>query len=231
MHLPDGLLPPSFIIPGYAVASGSLWYSLRQIHRGPEPTTQIPKASLLAAAFFVLSLLHIPVPPTSIHLVMNGLMGIVLGYYALPAIAIALFFQAVFFAHGGLSTLGLNFVIMGLPALLAYQAFQRLQPVAKRWGLATATLGAGIGAGAVLLSAGIFVAIAILGLPADLDAAMERRVLLITLVIYSVQAVVEGIFTGLVLSFLARVKPELLRSSGFSGIGGTQARSPSALEE
>ena len=66
----------------------------------------VPKASLLTAAFFVASWIHIPVPPTSVHLVLNGLVGAALGYYAFPAILIGLFFQAVMFQHGGLTTPG-----------------------------------------------------------------------------------------------------------------------------
>jgi hypothetical protein len=36
------------------------WYSLRQINRKPDPTAEIPKASLLTAAFFVASSIYIP---------------------------------------------------------------------------------------------------------------------------------------------------------------------------
>ncbi|MFP4007617.1 MAG: energy-coupling factor ABC transporter permease, partial [Spirulinaceae cyanobacterium] len=97
MHIPDGLLPSSVYISGYAITGGVTWYSLRQISQKSNPQTQIPQASLLTAAFFVSSLIHIPIPPTSIHFVLNGLMGIILGYYAFPAILIGLFFQAVMF--------------------------------------------------------------------------------------------------------------------------------------
>ncbi|MGK7879318.1 MAG: energy-coupling factor ABC transporter permease [Crocosphaera sp.] len=88
------------------------------------PQANIPKASLLTAAFFVGSSIHIPLPPTSIHLILNGLMGTLLGYYAFLAIPIGLFFQAVIFNHGGMSTLGVNTIIMGVPAIAAYHLFR-----------------------------------------------------------------------------------------------------------
>ena len=120
MHIPDGLLPPSVCIYGYAITGGLTWFSLRQINRQPDSQQQIPKASLLTAAFFVASLIHIPIPPFSIHLVLNGMMGLILGYYAFPAILIGLLFQTIFFQHGGLSTLGINGLIMGVPSLMVY---------------------------------------------------------------------------------------------------------------
>ena len=63
-----------------------------------------------------------PVPRP--FLVLGGLLGAVLGYFAFPAILVALFFQAVMFGHGGLTTLGINGVILGLPSLLSAMIFR-----------------------------------------------------------------------------------------------------------
>lgn len=100
MHIPDGLLPPAVSISGYAITGGVTWFSLKQIHKQTNYQEEIPKASLLTAAFFVASLIHIPIPPFSIHLVLNGVMGLVLGYYAFPGILIGLFFQGMFSTWG-----------------------------------------------------------------------------------------------------------------------------------
>jgi len=212
VHLPDGLLPPRVLVAGYAVTGGTLWYALRQIRKDRDPTENIPKASLLTAAFFATSLLHVPVPPSSIHLVLNGLMGIVLGYYAFPAIAIGLLFQAVMFGHGGLTSLGVNAAMMGIPALLAARVFHGLRPLAERFGWGMSVLGFATGAGALLLSAAIFVTIAFTTISADLDAGLEQRAIAIALVGYAVQAGIEGVFTSMAIAFLARVKPELIGS-------------------
>ena len=110
-------------VAGYATAGAATWYSLRKINQREDPQAGVPAAALLTAGFFVASWIHIPIPPTSVHLVLNGLLGAVLGYYAFPAILIGLFFQAVMFQHGGLSTLGVNATIMGVPALIAYLSF------------------------------------------------------------------------------------------------------------
>ena len=209
MHIPDGFIPPSICLTGYALTGGVSWYCLRQINRAKNPQAQIPKASLLTAAFFVASLIHIPLPPSSIHLVLNGLMGVVLGYYAFPAILIGLFFQAVMFQHGGLSTLGVNGMMMGIPALLAYHIFQ-LRNLGKKqiiWAKFLAFLAGAIGFG---ISAAVFTFLIIATIPAQIDASKEAAAIYASWFGYSVQMVIEGFFTLMLVSFLQRVKPELL---------------------
>lgn len=210
MHIPDGILPPALTIGGYAVTGGLTWYSLRQIDRYHEPSEEIPRASLLTAGFFVISLINIPIPPTSIHLILNGLVGVVLGYFAFPAILIGLFFQAVLFQHGGISSLGVNAAMMGLPALLAFQVFQFHKSFRKPayWIPVFAFIA---GAGALALSALMFAALVVTTIPAEISAELERKAIYIGLGSYALQAVAEGVFTTLLISFFQRVKPEILK--------------------
>ena len=55
MHIPDGLIPPIVCLTGYAITGGMSWYALQQIKKDSNPQANIPKASLLTAAFFVTS--------------------------------------------------------------------------------------------------------------------------------------------------------------------------------
>ena len=209
MHIPDGIVSPAAAIAGYGLAGGATWFCLKKIDRTGNATEQIPKAALLTAGFFAISLIHVPTPPFgSIHLLLNGLIGIVLGYLAFPAIAIGLFFQAVLFQHGGLSTLGLNAVLMGLPALLAHGWFQLGRRWQRPWQQGTIAFVAG--AGALIASAAIFSTLAIAHIPADLDAGLERAGIIAGLALYSIQALIEGAFTTMAVAYFARVKPELL---------------------
>ena len=213
MHIPDGFVPPSISIAGYAISGGFTWYSLREIKRDRTPQANIPKSALFTAVFFIASLIHIPAPPplTSFHLVLNGMMGTLLGYYAFLAIPIGLFFQAVMFQHGGLSTLGINAVIMGMPAIVAYYIFRCRSRIKNKRQFWTKVLAFISGASAVLLSAILFASIAISTISPELDAAAETTAIYLSLGSYVIQALVEGTFTVMIVSFLEKVKPELLQ--------------------
>ncbi|MBP0031128.1 cobalt transporter CbiM [Roseofilum sp. Guam] len=212
MHIPDGMLPPQVVIVGYAVSGGVMAWSLKQIERSDRTQEQIPKASLLTAAFFVSSSLHIPIPPASVHLVLNGLLGAILGYYAFPAIVIGLFFQTVMFQHGGLSTLGVNALLMGIPALLAGYLFRSRFIFGLKNRFWTPFFGFLSGSSAVALSATIFLSLVLFTLPTDIDQNLEQASLWALLFAHIPLVILEGIFTAMVVLFLERVKPELINN-------------------
>jgi cobalt/nickel transport system permease protein len=204
MHIPDGVLPAAVCVGGYATTALATGLSLRQFKQD-----SVPRASIFTAAFFVASWIHIPIPPTSVHLVLNGLLGAVLGPMAFPAILIGLFFQAVMFNHGGLTTLGVNATMMGLPAILAYYLFSLRPRESRAW---TGVLGFLSGGGAIGLSAVISLVLLITTIPAHLDPEMERASIYALTLAHVPLMVIEGLFTALVALFLQRVRPELLEN-------------------
>ena len=212
MHIPDGFIPPQLCIVGYGLSGLVTWHCLRQVQKHPDPAAQMPKASLLAAAFFVATSIQIPLPPMSLHLVLSGLLGAVLGYYAFLSILIGLFFQALFLGHGGLSTLGINSLIIGIPALIGYGIFHlrhwlpRSLTPAVRYGIGGFLAGS-IG---MILAVTIFISLLIFAIPVGFDAATERTALLTLGIAHGPLIIVEGIFTALLVTFLQRTKPELL---------------------
>ncbi|MEM8502791.1 MAG: cobalt transporter CbiM [Cyanobacteria bacterium P01_D01_bin.1] len=220
MHIPDGILPAQVCIAGYGLTGLLTWYSLRRIDRQGDPSSKIPKASLLTAAFFVASSIYIPIPPSSVHLVLNGLLGVLLGYFAFPAILIGLFFQALVVGHGGLTTLGINASMMGIPALMAYHLFQlrhignkagKRDPLDERAARIRVGLFAFLGGAVGLaIAALIFTGIVITTVPADFDFDTERTAIVALLVLHLPLALLEGAFTAMLAVFLHRVKPELL---------------------
>lgn len=211
MHIPDGVLPLPVTGAGYAATAATAWYSIRRIRQRENYRQDIPKASLLTAAFFVASWIHIPMPPTSVHLVLNGLLGALLGYYAFPAILIGLFFQAVMFGHGGLTTLGVNAMIMGLPAIIAHYIFRLRQwrnngESRKRTGV----FGFLAGVAAMGVSVAMFVGILLTNLPAELNVVSERTAILALATAHVPVIFIEGTITALVTTFLQRVRPKVL---------------------
>lgn len=214
MHIPDGILPAPVCVAGYAIAGGVTWVALRQIHKTSDPREEVPKAALLAAAFFVGSSLSLPLPPASVHLVLNGLLGALLGWYAWPAILIGLLLQAVLLGHGGLTTLGVDAVMMGVPALLAGRVFQLRHYLGKplKPKLALGLFGFLAGAVGVGLAALIFFSLIIFTIPSDLNQAMEQGFLTALMVAHIPLIFLEGLFTTFICWFLLRVKPELLEN-------------------
>lgn len=148
----------------------------------------------------------------SLHLVLSGLLGAVLGYYAFLAILIGLFFQALFLGHGGFSTMGVNAIIIGVPALLAHGIFQlqnwlpRSLKSSLRFGL-TGFLAGSMG---MALAVALFISLLIFTVPVGFDAATERAALLTLGIAHGPLILVEGVFTALLVTFLQRTKPELL---------------------
>ncbi|MEO0769185.1 MAG: cobalt transporter CbiM [Cyanobacteria bacterium J06649_4] len=213
MHIPDGIVPAQVCIAGYGLTGLLTWYSLRQIQRQGNPNDKLPKASLLTAAFFVASSIYIPIPPSSVHLLLNGLLGVVLGYFAVPAILIGLLFQALIVGHGGLTTLGVNATMMGVPALLAYHIFQLrfwLNKTGQQRPFSVglfAFLGGALG---LALTALIFMGIVITTVPADFSASAEQTAVVTLTLTHIPLALLEGGFTAMLAVFLQRVKPELL---------------------
>jgi len=210
MHIPDGILPAAVSIAGYATTGAATYYSLRKINQKENPQEGIPKASLLTSAFFVASWIHIPIPPTSVHLVLNGLLGVVLGYYAFPSILIGLFFQAVLFQHGGLTTLGVNAIVMGMPALLASFIFRLRKFGGKESRLRTGIFGFLAGAFGLGIAAFFALLLLIYIIPTYLDVELERASIYALTLAHLPLMVLEGAFTAMVALFLQRVKPELL---------------------
>ena len=210
MHIPDGILPVPVTAAGYAVTAAATWYSVRQINRKENPREDVPKASLLTAAFFVASWIHIPVPPASVHLVLNGLLGAVLGYFAFPAILIGLFFQAVMFQHGGLTSLGVNAVIMGIPAIIAHYIFHLRKVGSRESQIRTAVFGFFSGAVALGVSVALFVIILMTSIPADIDVATERAAIYTLAIAHLPLIAIEGVITSMLTVFLRKVRPRVL---------------------
>ncbi|MFO0936467.1 MAG: energy-coupling factor ABC transporter permease [Gemmataceae bacterium] len=121
VHLSDGVVTWPWILGGFALAVTLIALSLFRIS-----DEEIPRIGMLSAAIFIGSQIHFHLGITSVHLLLNGLAGVLLGKRSTLAIAVGLTLQAVLFGHGGKWTWGLNVCILSLPALLAGVSFTPL---------------------------------------------------------------------------------------------------------
>ena len=199
MHISDGVLPVT-VAAGSAVAALALAaWSSRQT-RGDD----LPKVAVVTASFFVASLVHVPLGPTSVHLLIPGLVGVLLGPASFLAIALGLLLQSLLFQFGGLTALGANALMMGLPALACGLLFQKLKGQSRRRHALAAALAGG---GGTVLSA--LVLAALLATGGEDFFGVAQIALLAHLPVVAIEATVSA-FT---VSFLLKVKPELLRDA------------------
>jgi cobalt/nickel transport system permease protein len=175
------------------------------LHRKPD---EVPLVALVTAALFVASSVHVRLGPSSTHLLLNGLAGVVLGRRVPLAVACGLVLQAVLLGHGGYDTLGVNICVLSLPALVGWGLFAALRPFADRLtrpGPADFALGLLVGSGVVLLTALLNATVLYLGGAGDFRTL--ARVIFLT---HLPLAGVEGVVLGSLVAFLRTVKPELL---------------------
>ncbi len=205
MHISDGVLPAPVVAAGWALTILLLAVTISLSSKKSNISEQIPKLSVITGAFFVASLVNVPVPPTSVHLILNGLVGVTLGLLAFPSIFVGLTLQALLFQHGGVTTIGINTLNMGVPALLACGIFKAgaEKGILKR-GVSEGVFGALAGGTAVILST-LFLALSLFS-AGEAFTAVAKVVAASHIPII----IIEAVITGAVVSFLAKVKPELL---------------------
>ena len=205
MHIVDGVLSTDVVVTGAVIAVGGIAYGLRSL-----TIENMPRTALLSAVFFVASLIHVPIGPTSIHLIMNGLLGLILGWAAFPAVFIALLLQAVFFGFGGITVLGVNTVNMALPAVLVGLVFSPF--LARVDGRIMAVAAFVAGASSIMLSA-VLVGLS-LALSGQEFVATAKLVFINNIPIM----VVEGFLTAAAFSLIKKVRPALLLSGAPSRV-------------
>ena len=121
MHISEGVLSAPVLVTGAVLAAAGVAVGLKKIDY-----EKIPQVAVLSSAFFVASLIHVPIGPSSIHLIINGINGLLLGWLCFPSILVALSLQAILFQFGGITVLGINTVNMALPGVICYYLFNRL---------------------------------------------------------------------------------------------------------
>ena len=196
MHIVDGALSNPVVIGGAVAAAGGIAVGLKSLD-----IDRIPTAGVLSASFFVASLIHVPIGPSSVHLILNGLAGLLLGWAAFPALFVGLLLQAVFFGFGGLTVLGVNTFNIAMPAVLAWMIFGRLigrgSPVQGAiWG--------GLGGAFAIAATTLFVAVS-LALTGDEFLPAAKLVFLAHIPVM----VIEAVLTGFAVLLARKVKPEL----------------------
>ncbi|MGW8301956.1 MAG: cobalt transporter CbiM, partial [Desulfobacterales bacterium] len=196
MHISEGVLSGPVLISGGALAAAGTAVGLKKLDYD-----HIARAGILSAAFFVASLIHVPIGPSNAHLILNGLVGLLLGWAAFPAILVALVLQAMLFQFGGITALGVNTIVMALPAVICYLVFSRF--LHKRPLLA---LSAAFACGFLsVLFGAVLVALALIFTEENFF-----EVSAIVIAAHIPVMIIEGVITAVCVSFLKKVQPAML---------------------
>ncbi|MEY4579732.1 MAG: hypothetical protein RL701_4435, partial [Pseudomonadota bacterium] len=132
MHLSDGILPASSCIAWSALAFVFVAWSYRRFDSARLQDPQLgPLVAMVGAAVFAISCMPVPVPVvgTCSHPCGTGLAAIIVGpLLTILLTTVALLLQALFLAHGGLTTLGADIMSMGVAGgLTGYFVFRGLR--------------------------------------------------------------------------------------------------------
>jgi cobalt/nickel transport system permease protein len=197
VHIVDGALSAPVLAAGAVLSIAGVAIGLRKLDYN-----QLPQVGVLSAAFFVASYIHLPLGFSSVHLILNGLIGLTLGWVAFPALLVALLLQAVFFGFGGFLVLGVNAFNIAMPAVLVFYLCRKgLQSTNQRtvaiWGVVG-------GAGATCATT-LFVALS-LALSGDAFLLAAK----VTFIAHIPIMIIEGFVTGAAVVLISKVKPELL---------------------
>ena len=201
MHISDGVLSVTVSVATYAFTLAGTALSVKKVR-----DESLPKIAVVTSAFFVASLIHLPLGPTSVHLLMPGIVGALLGPAAFLSITVGLFLQSILFQFGGLTALGANAIMMGVPALACGFLFKWIRGSSRMSNTLAGALVGGLGTifAAVLLAVFLFT-----------SGEDFLGVAKFALVAHIPVVIIEAAVSAFTISFIYRVKPEMLDWKNF----------------
>lgn len=207
MHIPDGFLSLSVLIPLWVVTVVVVGYALRRLNR-ELGERQVPLMGVLAAAIFAAQMLNFSVTGgTSGHLMGAALATILLGPWpAVVVLATVVSIQALLFQDGGLLALGANaFNMAAVGVAVSYFAYRTARRLfgGARWG----RLAAGF------LAAWLSIELAALATAFELALSGTSPANIAIPVMGGIHALIgigEGLITLGALAFLELARPDLV---------------------
>lgn len=221
MHVPDGFINAATSVGTGVVAAGGLGLSLRKAARALRDF-HIPLAGVTAALIFALQMLNFPVlPGVSGHLMGGALAAILLGpWMGAVVVSVVVIVQALFFADGGISALGINVANIALiTAFVAWPVFRgmlRVLPKTRLSAMAAAMVSAFV---SVLAGSFAFVLEYALG---GVGGAPIGTVFGAMTGVHALIGIGEGLITATALGTVLAVRPDLVEGVSDLELTGTE---------
>ncbi len=212
MHIPDGFINGA-TSAGFGVASAAGVTAAVKRSARVLDERQIPLAGLTAAFVFAAQMFNFPVVSgMSGHLLGGVLAAVLVGPWAgMAVVAVVLVVQALFFADGGLSAIGLNvFNVAILGAGVGYVLYRGVMAaLPRRPGSVVVATGVAAGLSVPLAAAG-FVAQFSLGGAAEVSLS---AVLVAMLGTHALIGIGEGVLSAMVVGAVMATRPDLVHGA------------------
>ncbi len=206
MHIQDAVLNVTTCAGTAVLAAGAVAYSMHRVRREFADRTA-PLMGVVAACVFAAQMLNFPIPlATSGHLLGGVLAAVMLGPWSSALVlAVVLTVQCVLFQDGGVTTLGANFLNVGVAgSLVGYAIFDPL----RRWfGGAAGTVAAAVVAAWFSVALGAMACSIELALGSDLPLGPTLGAMLL---FHTMIGIGEALITGLAISVVLRTRPDLI---------------------
>ena len=216
MHLAEGVLPIGHAITWSAFAVPTVLWSLRgeqQARRGAPPSSSVIMAGA-TSLLFAGTLLPLPVPVVGAtsHICLTPMLALIVGVRRIvwPTFFVFLL-QAIFFAHGGLTTLGVNTLTLGLLGPLTTVGLWTLFRRIGQNGALSLALACGLGSLSVYAADAAVLAVALSQVTAP--ATTFGVVLLGFAPVQIPLAVLESVVSVRIIQLLATRRADLLPDS------------------
>ncbi|MFI2379064.1 energy-coupling factor ABC transporter permease [Streptomyces sp. NPDC018964] len=212
MHAPDGFINAPVSAAAGLVAAGAIAVSLRGARRELDERTA-PLAGLVAAFIFAVQMLNFPVAAgTSGHLLGGALAAILVGpFTGVLCVSVVLLMQAVLFADGGLTALGVNITTMAITTtVVAYALFRglvKVLPRTRRSATAASFVAALV---SVPASAVVFTLLYAIGGTADVSLGKVAGAMVGVHVLIGIG---EAVITALTVGAVIAVRPDLVHGA------------------
>jgi cobalt/nickel transport system permease protein len=198
MHIPDGFLEPKILISTNIISLAVVFLGLKKLKN--IDVNRIPLMGVLASFVFVLQILAFPViGGTSVHLEGVVLTAILLGPFSSSLIVFCvLLMQALLFQHGGILSLGANFLNIGIVGSFLGYYFWKIKPTK------------------IFASFATFITILISATLCSFELYLSNRLVLsvgLPTMLFShlVAGIIEAVFVYGVLSFIEKLEPQIFK--------------------
>ncbi|OGS41997.1 MAG: hypothetical protein A3K67_00930 [Euryarchaeota archaeon RBG_16_62_10] len=208
IHLEDGAFSLPWLAIWSAIALGVLGLALLLLRKRNLSPRALAIAAMCASVGFAASQIEIPVFG-GLHLNLTPLIGILVGpsLGTLCALVINVFGAAI--GHGGWGMISVNTIVNSIEVLIGFYAYRAMRGTFRAGRF---TSGFTAATGALVVSAFAVAGIVLVSGLQDSQQTGEEALPSIALLLAAnvVTGVIEGFVTGYIVSFIGKVRPDLL---------------------